>query len=281
MNKIRLLVHPDTCFIFHMLSVSKCGYENDHGAKYRSLYAPNDLAILHKYEPLLTVQGGEYCGKLYWHLVAQPACGKMSAMEFYHAFPQSAEAKHLAEFHRPISEICSVMERCYPIFQKDVWPQSKAAIENYIVPLADRFDESKFTDCAEQLVGCTLIAPAFYALMTDSMENGAEGIDIAPDMDVFSITRSYEEAYTFIAHEFIIYLLKSALQGTSAFQSVATWPITEALAEYYLQQIVGQNSIFTLQEKWRVFYEELAIEHPDLTPVDLYRAAEAALQIVQ
>ena len=277
MNKIKFLVSMDACFVYHMLSVARCGYDNDHGAEHRTKYQQRDLAVLKTYESLLTVQGGERCGELYGFLVAQPACGNIPAAEYYHTFPQSAHMEHLTEFAQPIKEICSVMVQCYPIFMEQVWPQSKLVIRNYVEPLIDRFEKSNFTDLAEQVVDCRLNTPYFYAVMTDSMENGAEAIDISVDKDVFSITRSPDHAYAFIAHEYVIYLLKSALRDSSAFKSFKTWNITEALAEFYLQQILGDTGTFQRQNKWIRFYENLKIENPTYAPVALYQAAEARL----
>lgn len=277
MNKIQFLISPDACFVYHMLSVAGCGYDNDHGRTYRCIYPAEDLAILKAYESLLTVEGGAHCGALYWYLVAQPACGKVPAIEYYRDFPKSCYMEDLAGFSQPIRQICAVMIRCYPIYLEHVWPQSSDVIRHYIEPLASRFEDGNFTELAEAHMGCVMEQPVFYAVMTDSMENGAEAIDIAPDMDVFSITRPHRQAYQFIAHEYIIYLLKVALRDTTAFQSFETWTITEALAEYYLQQIMGQTGMFLPQSNWIRFYEECRRQNPALSPVSLYLAAEKEL----
>lgn len=38
MNKIKLIANRETNYVYHMLSVAKCGYDNDYGRKYRGLY---------------------------------------------------------------------------------------------------------------------------------------------------------------------------------------------------------------------------------------------------
>lgn len=46
MNKIHFTANKDTNYIFHMLSVAKCGYDNQYGDKYKSLYPNEDLTVL-------------------------------------------------------------------------------------------------------------------------------------------------------------------------------------------------------------------------------------------
>ena len=273
MHKIRLFINKETSFVYHMLSVSQCGYENAHGAKYRHLYPAEDLDALKRYENLLTVSGGEHCGALYWHLVCLPARGNISARQYYENF-QKDLPEHLSVYTDAISSICAVITRSYPVYEVEVWPESRQSIEDYIRPLAEKFAHCNFTEAAEREVGIGLETPVFYAIMTDSMENGPEAIDISPDQDVFSITRPVEDNFRFIAHEYIIYLLKAALRGTSAFQNYHTWEITEALADYYLSRILGETGIFSRNHRWVAFYEAMA---PQTSPSARYLAAEAAL----
>jgi hypothetical protein len=49
MNKIKMIADRETNYIYHMLSVAKCGYNNDYGAKYRSDYPEEDLVKLKKH----------------------------------------------------------------------------------------------------------------------------------------------------------------------------------------------------------------------------------------
>lgn len=271
MNKIHFAIRPDANYVYHMLSVSKCGYDNAHGERYRHLYPAEDLAILKHHEKLLTVNGGEYCGALYWYLVCQPACGRVSIQEYYHNFqPDSCLNAYSAE----IRDICTVMSRNYDRFFSSIWREICREIADYTLALAEMFDNSRFTEQAESLLEVSLETPVFYAVMTNSMENGPEAIDIAPDQDVFSITHSLESSFRFIAHEYIIYLLKSALRGTSAFQNFHTWEITEALADYYLIRILGNSGVFSRNNHWIAFYSKM---ESDATPLARYLAAEALL----
>lgn len=253
MNKIR----------FSVAVCSPLCYDNAYGAKYRQLHSPEDLAVLKQCESLLSVKGGEYCGSLYWPLVCIPARGERSAKEYYAHFPsESPEAE----------AICAVMARNYDRYEADIWPESKAQIKAYIGPLARRFEESNFTDRAEVAIGCSLEEEAFYAVLTNSMEGGPEAIDISPSQDVFGIERSHDDAFFFIGHEFLIYLLKSALQGTDAFANTDTWLRTEGLAEFYLEQLLGERRFFRFAERQVEIYEKLTKENPNFSAKELYLA---------
>ena len=269
MNKIIFSVNQSANYVYHMLSVARCGYDNVHGEKYRHLYPVEDLAVLKRYEDLLTVSGGEHCGQLYWHMVCLPARGEIPVEEYYQTFlPDS----RLEAWQEQIREICAVMARNYHRF-RPICPEICREIAEHVESLADMFEKSRFADHAQTLLGITPERP-FCAVMTNSLENGPEAIDIAPDLDVFSCTRSLEGNFRFIAHEYIIYLLKSALKDTSAFQDFRTWEIVEALADYYLEQIAGKTGVISRNQPWIVFYSELA---PEATPKERYLAAEAQL----
>ena len=83
MNKIRFIANMDTNYVFHMLSVSKCGYDNSYGQHYAPRYPAEDLAVLKTQEKLITVRGGEHCGALYGIFVCEAACAKLSAKDYY------------------------------------------------------------------------------------------------------------------------------------------------------------------------------------------------------
>jgi len=60
-------------YVYHMLSVVHCGYDNDYGEKYASYHSKDDLNVLKSYEDLISVIGGEHEGSLYGLLIATPA----------------------------------------------------------------------------------------------------------------------------------------------------------------------------------------------------------------
>ena len=280
MNKIKTRVNKDTNYVFHMLSAARCGYDNSYGEQYRNLHKATDLDILKKYEELITVKGGEHCGELYSLLVAVPACGECSAKEYY--------AKILSQFQKepvpdPISEyigfktaaaeIAAVMAENYEIYET-VWEKSEKELREYARQVEDMFADSGFTDKCEKLVGQELKTEYFYASFTNSVAYGPEAIDISEEQDMFGIDRSIEDAFYFIGHEFIIYLLMEKLKGTAAFQSFETWPLTEGLAEFYLIKIMGDSRFFNEQLKYAEFYRECSGENPSLLAKELFLMAE-------
>ena len=108
-------------------------------------------------------------------------------------------------------EIASVMEKHYDHYTEHIWPEQRRILEAYCAQVTALFEESRFSERAEEAVGCALPAAAFHPTMVNSIEHGAEAIDISEDQDVFGIARDPETAFRFIGHEFIIYLLKHAL----------------------------------------------------------------------
>ena len=273
MNTLRFIANPDTNYVFHMLSVARVGYDNAYGARFHNDYPEEDLAVLKSYEDLLTVRGGEHCGALYYMMVTLPACAEQSAKEYYTDLLDEAingPVPPEAEVYRPIvADICRVMIRHYDDYVARIWPGQEADIRRYIPQVEARFASSDFTARAVELVGCGLPGETFTATMVTSVENGAEAIDISKQLDVFGIVRNPVDAFYFIGHEFIIYLLKNALKDENAFRAFETWPITEGLAEYYLKRILGDTRFFTEQAKIVDFLEQ----QPELPAAELYRQA--------
>ena len=274
MNTLRFIANPDTNYVFHMLSVARVGYDNAYGARFRNDYPAEDLAVLKSYEDLLTVCGGEHCGALYYMMVTLPACAEQSAKEYYTDLLDEAISGPVppeAEVYRPIvADICRVMIRHYDDYVARIWPGQEAEIRRYIPLVEERFAASDFAARAVDVVGFGLPGNGFTATLVTSVENGAEAIDISPEQDVFGIVRDPVDAFYFIGHEFIIYLLKNALKDEDAFQSFATWPVTEGLAEYYLKQLLGDMRFFNAQAKIVAFLEG---QSENLSVVELYRLA--------
>lgn len=274
MNKIRFIANKDTNYVFHMLSVSRCGYDNEYGERYRPLYPQEDLALLKKYEKLITVCGGEHCGALYGILVCGAAQAKVSAKEYYTELLQKAADNNipngLAEYRETICQIASVMIKHYDHFSQNIWEREQRKIAAYIPAVQRLFDESSFTEKAENAVGCKLPHDFFTATLVTSVENGPEAIDISDDQDVFGIERTPLDAFYFVGHEFIIYLLFDALKEENAFKNFNTWNLTEGLAEYYLKQILGDTRFFNTQEKYAAFFEQVG-GSKQLNAAELYR----------
>ena len=282
MNKIRFAANQDTNYVFHMLAVAKCGYDNEYSAKYCALYPTEDLAVIKRHEDLLTVCGGQHCGQLFDLMVSQPACARVSAKAYYHglillgneilngSIPEYVD-KSLIPYTEIIIELSKIMVKHYDDYIETIWEHEKAKIEEYIPELSNLFESTLFSEKAENLVGL-LESDSFTATLVTSVAGGAEAIDISNEQDVFGIERTHTDAFYFIGHEFIIYLLMKALRHANAFNSFETWCLTEGLAEYYLKRIMGDTRFFNQQQQYVAFYEELSNSNA-LSASALYEAA--------
>lgn len=286
MNKIKFVANKDTNYIFHMLSVAKCGYDNAYGELYRCQYSQNELNILKRNEELITVCGGEHCGCLYGLLVAEPSCGNVPIPEYYRTLIEMGNEIKAGNIPEGVSEealpytdnvisISEVMLKYYDNYIENIWEYEKEKIEHYIPELQKYFEEADFTEKAESLLKCNLKSDYFTATLVTSVEGGAEAIDISKDQDVFGIERDVLDAVYFIGHEFIIYLLFDALADENAFKNLETWSLTEGLAEYYLKKIMGDTRFFSKQQKYVEYYENCEKEFP-MSAVQLYRKAMTA-----
>ena len=132
MNKIKFIANRETNYIFHMLSVSKCGYDNSYGDTYKHLYPQEDLAVLKNNEDLLTIRGGEHVGKLVT-LIGDAAIGKIPAKELYQLYVQKIYdgdyPQELSEYKELILQICNVMIKHYDYYVENIWNIEKQKIE--------------------------------------------------------------------------------------------------------------------------------------------------------
>lgn len=281
MNKIRFSANKDTNYVFHMLSVACCGYNNEYGEKYRKHYPDEDLKILKDNEQLLTVCGGEHCGFLYGTLVSEPACANVSAKDYYANLIRMADNGEVPEIFKEytdiICKISAVMIKHYDYYINTVWENEREKIEKYIPQIDRLFLESDFTERAERSVGCKLESEYFTAALVTSVENGAEAIDISNEQDVFGIERTPLDAFYFIGHEFIIYLLFNALKDENAFKELDTWNLTEGLAEYYLKKVLGNTRFFDSHQYYVNYFEKYEGSEK-LSAAELYRIGLQSLK---
>ena len=159
MNKIKFTANKDTNYIFHMLSVAKCGYDNAYGEYYRSRYLEKDLMVLKSNEKLLTVSGGEHCGALYDLMVSEPACAEVSAKEYYYSLidfekklingnvPNTIDPVNI-QYAESIICIAEIMVKYYDDYVQNIWQDEKNKIENYIPQLRTAFENVQLTDKA-------------------------------------------------------------------------------------------------------------------------------------
>ena len=77
---------------------------------------------------------------------------------------------------------------------------------------------------------------------------------------------------SFIGHEFVIYLLKSALREEDAFRSDLTWAVIEGLAEHDLLRLMGPAP---MNDSFRPYADVCRrLDREGMTAAQLYRAAK-------
>lgn len=285
MNRVRTKVSKETNYVYHMLSVARCGYDNDYGKKYCCYHKSEDLSVLKKQESYLTVCGGEHIGELYFEvIVGTPANGLCCAKDYYtdlvdvfsgkKNFSEYFDAMELvfkySEYKENIVKIASVMRDNYDIYINLIWPEIKDPIIAYAQRVEIIFENSCFTERAEKMIGVKLDSDYFYATLCNSLSYGAEAIDISKEQDVFGIDRTEQDEFMFIGHEYLIYLLMKSLASTKAFSSLETWKLTEGLAEFYLELIIGTSGFFEQQRKYIDSYKKLHNRNPRLTAKELF-----------
>ena len=275
MNKIKFIANRETNYVFHMLSVSKCGYDNSYGDAYKHLYPQEDLAVLKNNEDLLTIRGGDHVGKLVT-LIGDAAIGKIPAKELYQLYVQKIYdgdyPQDLSEYKELILQICNVMIKHYDYYVENIWNIEKEKIEKANSEFQKIFEESDFTEKAEKLLGCKLSQEYFIATMVSSIQGGPEAIVMGADddakQDIFDINKAPLDAFYFIGHEFIIFLLMQELKDVNELDD---WKRFESLAEYYLIQILGNSRGFFDDMKDYIEFYETCNKEKNLTAMELYK----------
>ena len=277
MNKIKFIANRETNYVFHMLSVSKCGYDNSYGDAYKHLYPQEDLAVLKNNEDLLTIRGGDHVGKLVT-LICDAAIGKIPAKELYQLYVQKIYygdyPQDLSEYKELILQICNVMIKHYDYYVENIWNIEKEKIEKANSEFQKIFDESDFTEKAENLLGCKLSQDFFIATMVSSIQGGAEAIVMDADddvkQDIFDINKAPLDVFHFVGHEFIIFLLMQELKDVNELDD---WKRFESLAEYYLIQILGNSRGFFDDMKDYIEFYETCNKDKNLSAVELFKKA--------
>lgn len=275
MNKIKFIANRETNYIFHMLSVSKCGYDNSYGDTYKHLYPQEDLAVLKNNEDFLTIRGGEHVGKLMW-IIVSGAMGNVPAKELYQEYVQKITdddyPKEFADYKELILQICNVMIKHYDYYVENIWNIEKEKIEKANLEFQKLFDESDFTEKAEKLLGCKLSQDFFIATMVSSIQGGPEAIVMGADddakQDIFDINKAPLDVFHFVGHEFIIFLLMQELKDVNELDD---WKRFESLAEYYLIQILGNSRGFFDDMKDYIEFYENCNKEKNLSAVELYK----------
>lgn len=290
-----------------MLSVSKCGYDNDYGRKYESYHPVRDLAKLKELEKFITVKGGEYSGALYYLLVCLPASMKNNegALLYYKVVKdlfsyQGVEKNRLEALEDAridwfqffseslnnymsisgiIIKICDIMIRNYNVYSDVVWKESRVLLNNYSRDVNFSLNRLKISEKWHSFFRPTFLQDKFEVILCQGLENGPEAIDISQNQDVFGIDRSIEMQTAFISHEYGIYLLKRVLADTPAFTEMKYYKHTEGLAEFYNNKIYYGKLPFYMQKEACDFYTELANSMETTDAKKLFLAAIEKMDI--
>jgi hypothetical protein len=212
-------------------------------------------------------------------IIASGAMGNVPAKEFYQEYVQKINddeyPKEFSEYKELILQICNVMIKHYDYYVENIWNIEKEKIEKSNLEFQKLFDESDFTENAENLLGCKLSQEYFIATMVSSIQGGPEAIVMGADddakQDIFDINKAPLDAFYFICHEFIIFLLMQELKDVCDFDGLNDWKRFESLAEYYLIQILGNSrGSFDFVKDYIEFYENCNKEK-NLSAVELYK----------
>lgn len=293
-------------FIFHMMSVSECGYHNAYGEKARKYHSAHDIEALQKRASLLTASGGQHCGALFNLCVSISAAFDLeeemlryfSAMrdlvinpdrnqnfveyqDIYHTVFAPFGAKITPEAHADfcrslsdvaddVAEIFRVFEMNYPIYRDHFWASTEAMVSERCREVNKILYQMNLQALWEKMLQTKYEHENFYVVLCNSIENGPQAIDISNTKDIFSASTSVDSLVALISHEFGIYLLIKILDGTEAFQDLSLYHQTEALAEFYNRKILNRNNKWKWDEGIIRTYEEIYMKNPSITPRELF-----------
>lgn len=261
-------------YAFHILSVAKCGYDNDYGRKYRSLYDEKDLEVFAENRADLTIKGGSHVGSLLW--IPSGIC--MGPEDTYGFMTESIRQVEQDIFNIPVYDwtqketvlkILEVYKKYFPRYAYEIWPQEQREINNYIKRLKPLLEKNQFAQKAEEMIGIYPIDD-FVASFVLSISGGVEGIFIGPTDDIFSVNEDLDSKVRFIAHEYIVYLLEKAVPAPENWWlDKKTYYAREGLAEFYMQEILGPGNSFNEMQNYIDFYKEKSNEG-EFSPAELF-----------
>lgn len=306
---IKAVVSKNCNYVYHMLSVANCGYDNAYGQQYKSLHSQTDLQTLKKYETYLTVVGGEHSGELYVLCVALPASLRddISLPTYFEAIAHLFEAgdidqnfaryqdiyeqsfptigatvdiESLRAFYesneplkQEIVDISKVMSNNYSIYSNKVWKISEQELSAVVDELNQQLSNTAYMQKWEEQLNCNYEYGDFLAVICNSLEHGPNCIDISFNKDVFYHSGTYASTAKLISHEFGIYLLKDVLADTEAFQDFAYYNLVEGLAEYYNTIVSGGHTDGDWGDTYIDFYRQLHEQEPAITAEEMFERA--------
>ncbi|RDY27850.1 hypothetical protein CHL78_007550 [Romboutsia weinsteinii] len=303
MSSIKVIVSKNSNYIYHMLSVSKCGYDNSYGKKYRKYHDELEINILKKHERYITVCGGEHCGELYAICISMPASFDDDILkEYFLALLDLFKNENLElnfkkykniyelsfssldinytshkEFYlsllhlkSEIIEISQVMINNYNTYIKYVWNDAKNEINIKVNELNKVISKVKYAKMWEKELGYKFKHENFHVVLCNSIENGPQGINISSNKNIFYITDDNILMSKFISHEFGIYLLVDILFNMDSFNMFSHYQLLESLAEYYNELICGGCKYFNEFSEYIDFYRTLQQNNTSISPKEMF-----------
>lgn len=290
MKKINFVISLNANYIYHMLSISKCGYINMYRTKYKNLHRQDDINKLFFNKHLLSVADGKKLGTLY-KLITNPILSDEQDIVSYYSilyelfstydikenFNKYYEINHLffdgmshfdlyKEYQRyknEISAISKVMIENFEIYKQKVWPDTQKEIQKVINSLNKIFTRRDYIDEWEKLLKVNY-EDDFYAYLCNAISNGPQGIAFANNKVLFSSTEYEDHLCNLISHELGLAMLKKVIKDYQ-------YEIIESLAEFYNRQITEGDKLNRYNEKYIYIFESLKKEN--LTPLQLYNKA--------
>ncbi len=252
MKKIKTVFEFCPNYIYHMLSISNCGYKNQYGGINKNLHNQNDLRIINEASILLTVSGGSHMGKLYNIIVSNPAGYFSDEIEglkeyyiltgrifekkyekrddkdftliydvFYNILNQKIDLQQISselltiyteEEVRYAINICKIFEKNIEIYQKNYFENEKIKAESVIQNLNKFFSQKDYISILEEIISVEYPYDRFVVSLVSSIENGPQAIDVSPYKDIFFAFTPVEQLIDLIIHEIIIFILKSKIE---------------------------------------------------------------------
>lgn len=294
MYKLKVILSQPANYVYHMLSVSKVGYNNLYGKKYEHVHVNEDLKILKENENELTVSGGEHCGALYVLLVGKAASANNmgSLRKYYESIVDLFGKKDyvrtsdlfsdlgdelldkgmdsvedmfsmildmFSDFSNQILMISEVMLRNIDVHEQKVWEQEKRVLSDF----NDKFikalgKEHDLVSRWELELGEELLVENFEIVLVNSIVDGAQANDISETKDIFNINSDMHDLIGFISHEIGCYIILQSIPQSMKEEMQKYWLCIESLATYHNQKVLFEDeNLFKKDNEYFGKFDEL------------------------
>lgn len=310
MYKLKITISKPANYIYHMLSVSKVGYDNSYGEKYRSIHNKDYLTLLKKYEELLTVKGGEHCGMLYVLLVAKPATADniSSLREYFDSLidlftnnnPEETASRYpdldrvfldegvnsfeevfefclntFNDYSDEIINLSKILLNDITIYEKNVWNYESKVLLDFKNRLILDFDKTNdLVSKWENQLNKKMLVDNFEVVIVNSIEGGAQAIDISNTKDVFNINENIKSLIGFISHEIGTYIIFQNIPLSMRENMQKYWLCIESLATYHNQQLLYEDDhLFANDNIYFSKFDDIYRDQKNMSFVDVIEKA--------